>query len=102
MEDYNVAGTRFVYVGPLLDKAGAKRAGGFKDNTDTNKTIQLQASSKESDDQINVYETSYIDKIVAAKAEGKQIVYVSMGTVTTGDHPTLGWNGRIIGKRILI
>lgn len=33
-----------------------------------------------------------------AKTAGRPIAFGSMGTVATGDNPTLGWNGRVLGE----
>lgn len=63
-------GHPFMYLGPLLDEPGAKRAGGHKfdsqrDHMDDEKPLALAR---------------------AAKAEGRKVVLVSLGTIITGDH----------------
>lgn len=68
-------GHPFMYLGPLLDEPGAKRAGGHKfdsqrDHMDDEKPLALAR---------------------AAKAEGRKVVLVSLGTIITGDHSDYGW-----------
>lgn len=63
VEYYQKAGKKFVYVGPLLDVAGAKRGAGVP--------VEGQGLMKEVGERA-------VDK-------GLEIVYVSMGTVVTAD-----------------
>merc|ERR1719323_822449 len=77
-------GVRYVAVGPLLDEAGAKRAGGHKCNHDVH-----EASL--SNDEI-------VEKVVSARKCGRAVVLASMGTVITGDLASVGWEGRSTGK----
>ena len=72
------------YVGPLLDAAGAPRAGVLNKGPD--KTCQ--STSAETND--------VLSRLQEASRVGRQVVLASMGTVTTGNHRTLGWNGRPI------
>eukprot|EP00811_Abedinium_folium_P027114 NODE_4072_length_1940_cov_9.019857.p1 GENE.NODE_4072_length_1940_cov_9.019857~~NODE_4072_length_1940_cov_9.019857.p1 ORF type:complete len:378 (+),score=83.16 NODE_4072_length_1940_cov_9.019857:328-1461(+) len=74
---YGVSGKSFVFVGPLLDVAGAKRAGGHL----------LAGAAPETE------ATDLLDKAMEVKAAGRSIIYVSMGTVLTGDHAEHGWSG---------
>ncbi|CAE7208901.1 ydhE, partial [Symbiodinium pilosum] len=81
---YEADRTEFVFVGPLLDKAGAKRAAGHK--------IQPQESAeavKVGDD------ADPLTLLRNARAAGRKVVFASMGTVITGDMPELGWANRI-------
>jgi len=72
------------YVGPLLDAADAPRAGVLNKGPD--KTCQ--STSAETND--------VLSRLQEASRVGRQVVLASMGTVTTGNHRTLGWNGRPI------
>ena len=81
---YEADRTEFVFVGPLLDKAGAKRAAGHK--------IQPQESAeavKFGDD------VDPLTLLRNARAADRKVVFASMGTVITGDMPELGWANRI-------
>eukprot|EP00927_Polykrikos_kofoidii_P077222 TRINITY_DN74189_c0_g1_i1.p1 TRINITY_DN74189_c0_g1~~TRINITY_DN74189_c0_g1_i1.p1 ORF type:complete len:503 (-),score=75.92 TRINITY_DN74189_c0_g1_i1:128-1579(-) len=71
-EFYRAVGKEFIFVGPLLDKAGAKRA--------------TAASGTEVD------HAPLMAAVEAASAAGRKVVYVSMGTVITGDDKDHGWN----------
>ncbi|CAE8703061.1 unnamed protein product [Polarella glacialis] len=66
--DYTAAGATLVAVGPLLDHVQAVGACGI------------------------------VAKVKAARATGRQVVLVSMGTVVTGDMPCIGWQGRPTGE----
>jgi hypothetical protein len=72
--------TRFVHVGPLIDKKGSTRAGfdAFQDRKTT-----------EAD--------NLVQKVHAARMAGRKVVLVSMGTVITSEDLSLGWNGRLSG-----
>jgi hypothetical protein len=70
---YRSAGIAFVFVGPLLDVPGAKRASG--------------AASQQQQQEQKLMET-----VKSAFATNRPIVYVSMGTVITSDDDTHGWN----------
>ncbi|CAJ1393541.1 unnamed protein product [Effrenium voratum] len=68
-------GHEVLFLGPLLDKPGAKRAAGHKfdhkgDESNEEEVLRLARS---------------------AKAEGRQVILVSLGTVITGDHADYGW-----------
>jgi len=81
-EAYASSGSNdFVYLGPLLDKPGAKRAAGHKfdavDHADDDSATALNLARD-------------------AKAEGRPVVLVSLGTIITGDHSDYGWNARYI------
>mmetsp|Transcript_95355 Transcript_95355/g.278811 ORF Transcript_95355/g.278811 Transcript_95355/m.278811 type:complete len:532 (-) Transcript_95355:222-1817(-) len=81
------AGADDLYLGPMLDVPGAKRAGGFK---------MVTASGTEANDTggYAVSEDEVLAQALAAFKTGRRLVLVSMGTVATGDHPALGWFGR--------
>jgi UDP:flavonoid glycosyltransferase YjiC (YdhE family) len=80
---YNDAGSNIVCVGPLLDKEGAKRAAGHK-FTHVTPDVEHEAT-----------ETDPLLLLMAAKALGRKVIYVSMGTVITGDSNHFGWTGRL-------
>mmetsp|Transcript_17794 Transcript_17794/g.31142 ORF Transcript_17794/g.31142 Transcript_17794/m.31142 type:complete len:546 (-) Transcript_17794:58-1695(-) len=81
---YAASATRFEFVGPLLDKEGAKRAAGHKFS------YQEQHSGH-----VEEHGVDPIALLKAAKCIGRPVVYVSMGTVITGDAEDWGWNGRV-------
>ncbi|CAK9006317.1 Putative UDP-glucosyltransferase YjiC, partial [Durusdinium trenchii] len=72
-------GHEFLFLGPLLDKPGAKRAAGHK--------FGHPSSDGESSSEEEVLALAR-----AAKAEGRLVILVSLGTVITGDHVDYGWN----------
>ncbi len=82
------AGHHFVYVGPLLDKPGAKRAGAHKFNAQQAHD-HVQSVGHESD-------TKALILTRDARAEGRKVVLVSLGTMITGDHPDHGWNAHLV------
>merc|ERR1719504_647125 len=88
---YAAQGVRFAFVGPLLDRPGASRAGGYKMNHEGDAAegaaTSTSASAAHSDAEI-------VERVRAARAVGRRVVLASMGTVVTGDHPSWGWNGR--------
>lgn len=88
---YVADGVAFAAVGPLLDKEGAKRAGGHKFSSDGNDqrcgSHQHRAASEE----------ELRARLQAASAVGRPVVLASMGTVITGDSPDFGWNVRPCG-----
>uniref|UniRef100_A0A7S0FBG2 UDP-glycosyltransferases domain-containing protein n=1 Tax=Pyrodinium bahamense TaxID=73915 RepID=A0A7S0FBG2_9DINO len=75
---YAAAGARFVAVGPLLDLPGTWRAHGVASGD--------LAVEMEPDD--------IVARVHAARAAGRPVALVSMGTVVTGNMPTFGWQGR--------
>mmetsp|Transcript_126955 Transcript_126955/g.179119 ORF Transcript_126955/g.179119 Transcript_126955/m.179119 type:complete len:515 (-) Transcript_126955:227-1771(-) len=75
-------GHDFVYLGPLLDKPGAKRAGGHK----------LDAANHSGGDT----DATALNLARDARAEGRPVVLVSLGTIITGDHTDYGWGARFI------
>ena len=83
-EAYAAGGAAFAYLGPLLDKAGAKRAGAF--------SVSRPTSTESAPGAPDV-----MGAVAAAKAAGRPLVLASMGTVATGDNPHLGWHGRVPG-----
>eukprot|EP00928_Gymnodinium_smaydae_P056106 TRINITY_DN39534_c0_g1_i1.p1 TRINITY_DN39534_c0_g1~~TRINITY_DN39534_c0_g1_i1.p1 ORF type:complete len:559 (+),score=51.65 TRINITY_DN39534_c0_g1_i1:99-1775(+) len=83
---YDDAGCNIVYVGPLLDRVGAKRAAGHRYAYSAIET-KAHASNASEDDPLS--------KLKAARASGRSVIYVSMGTMLTGDTPEWGWNERI-------
>ena len=91
-EHYAKAGKHFAFVGPLLDGADAKRAVGTLHNQPAAQTSGLapgQASGREQDVQDHAYPMSLVN---AAASSSQRVVYVSMGTVITGDDEQYGWN----------
>mmetsp|Transcript_876 Transcript_876/g.3226 ORF Transcript_876/g.3226 Transcript_876/m.3226 type:complete len:506 (+) Transcript_876:19-1536(+) len=79
-EHYRAAGKTFAFVGPLLDVAGAKRAAGA-----------LQNSGQQAGAPAKADRASVLDLCKSAGAAGRPVVYVSMGTVITGDNEDHGW-----------
>ena len=73
---------RFVYLGPLLDQPGAKRCAGHK------------FSHGVGHDNIPNSDLEAIRLAEEAKAAGRLVVLVSLGTIVTGDHPDYGWKSR--------
>lgn len=70
---YEEAGAVFEAVGPLLEPAGAWRPLGAEESGPGQEVL---------------------DRVRAARAAGRRVVLVSMGTVVTGNMPNWGWNGR--------
>lgn len=93
---YSAAGKTFTFVGPLLDVAGSKRSAGhlgFSDPADG----AAAARAQQHDEASVAGERRVMEAVEAAVAGSRTagshraIVYVSMGTVLTGDHPEYGW-----------
>lgn len=85
---YEADGTSVTFAGPLLDKPGARRAGVHK--------FQPQEAAKEAaHTDGDAPDVSVL--VRAARASGRRVVLVSMGTVVTGDSPQFGWEGRPTG-----
>ena len=82
------AGHHFVYLGPLLDKPGAKRAGTHRFDAQEAHD-HVQSVGHESD-------TKALNLTRDARAAGRKVVLVSLGTMITGDHPDYGWNAHLI------
>jgi UDP-N-acetylglucosamine:LPS N-acetylglucosamine transferase len=78
---------KFVAVGPLLDEAGAKRAGGHKSNHDEQEPKDASSTNEE-----------ILERVASARKSGRAVVLASMGTVITGDLEGVGWEGRSIGR----
>eukprot|EP00933_Yihiella_yeosuensis_P080524 TRINITY_DN9396_c0_g1_i2.p1 TRINITY_DN9396_c0_g1~~TRINITY_DN9396_c0_g1_i2.p1 ORF type:complete len:560 (-),score=108.75 TRINITY_DN9396_c0_g1_i2:518-2134(-) len=76
---YVADGVNFIAVGPLLDEAGSKRAGGFK-------SLSSSATAESAD--------NLMERVRAAKRLGRPVVLASLGTSTTSDSEECGWNGR--------
>lgn len=74
---YEVAGKMFTFVGPLLD-------------TKQQTTSSREQSQDEDGERV-------MAEVKAAVNQGRKVVYVSMGTVVTSDHPDFGWNGTNAG-----
>ena len=72
----------FVYLGPLLDKPGAKRAGGHKFDAAEHATGHSDITA--------------LNLARDAKTQGRPVVLVSLGTIITGDHVDYGWGARFI------
>jgi UDP:flavonoid glycosyltransferase YjiC (YdhE family) len=100
------------YVGPLLDEPGAIRAGGSAvpaPPATATATATAGASASGggggggSGDATKQLDGGGSGDVVmaalkAATEAKRPIVLASMGTVTSGNHPTLGWNGRPTGS----
>eukprot|EP00928_Gymnodinium_smaydae_P025794 TRINITY_DN20444_c0_g4_i1.p1 TRINITY_DN20444_c0_g4~~TRINITY_DN20444_c0_g4_i1.p1 ORF type:complete len:563 (+),score=78.43 TRINITY_DN20444_c0_g4_i1:85-1773(+) len=78
---YKDEGSSIVYVGPLLDKEGAKRAAGHKFD---HNVAEMKTGSEH---------RNPLAELKRAKAAGRTVIFVSMGTVITGDSPQWGWKG---------
>lgn len=87
-ELYEAKHTKFIFVGPLLDKAGAKRAAGHKFTME--KGTHDEAAGNPA-----VPECDPVARLKEAKAAGRKVIYISMGTVITGDSPEVGWVNRM-------
>jgi len=85
---YEEAQTEFVFVGPLLDKAGAKRAAGHKFQKELESTKPQPAQPAEKAQHPITDPVALIRK---ARKEGREVIFASMGTVITGDSPEVGW-----------
>eukprot|EP00931_Biecheleriopsis_adriatica_P057829 TRINITY_DN3432_c0_g1_i1.p1 TRINITY_DN3432_c0_g1~~TRINITY_DN3432_c0_g1_i1.p1 ORF type:complete len:526 (-),score=88.13 TRINITY_DN3432_c0_g1_i1:203-1780(-) len=79
---YAQNGSKFVYVGPLLDQAGARRAGAHGEGS---------ADIQEGTGDVC---RGLPDLVRSAREAGRKVVLVSMGTVITGNTPGLGWSSR--------
>ena len=79
---YSAAGKEFVYVGPLLDISGAKRGVGSLLHSSPNEIQKKENESK------------VMSLAEAAVAFERAVIYVSMGTVITGDSEEHGWNAK--------
>ncbi|CAE7836391.1 yojK [Symbiodinium sp. CCMP2592] len=75
---YRESNTRFAFVGPLLDQAGAVRAGGYK------YLEQEEPGSCSA-------RPDPMQELQKARAAGRRVVLASMGTAITGDSPDFGW-----------
>ncbi|CAK9101596.1 Uncharacterized UDP-glucosyltransferase YdhE [Durusdinium trenchii] len=84
------AGHHFSYVGPLLDRPGAKRVSNFKVDAVNAAAVCAQRTKKE--ELTPFLEQRAMALAEAARADGRAIVLVSLGTIITGDHSDYGWN----------
>jgi len=80
---YEEAKTRFEFVGPLLDGEGACRAAGHRYHMEE----EQQVDAAQQQDPVAL--------VREARALGRSVVLVSMGTVITGDSADLGWAARL-------
>jgi len=80
---YSSQGAKFVYVGPLLDQQGSRRAAGHK--------FAQFAHSDSSAEKARDSPTDVLEELRDARDAGRLIVLASMGTVITGDSPDFGW-----------
>ena len=87
-EVYAAAQTEFAYVGPLLDKAGAKRAAGHKFSKASEPEPKVSEPAEPADP---AQPADPLTLLVRAHEAGRQVVFASMGTVITGDSPEIGW-----------
>jgi len=102
-EAYRKAGKTFTFVGPLLDAAGSKRSAGHLGFSDPATGAQLQHEASQEAEAAGARRV--MEAVEAAVAGGSRaIVYVSMGTVLTGDHPDYGWGAKagsaLTGKQL--
>jgi len=89
---YEADGVCFAAVGPLLDHAGAQRAAGHRDHTAGD---ALQDAGE--DPGAGGTGDDLLSRAKAAREAGRPVVLVSMGTMITGDAPTVGWGARQLG-----
>jgi len=82
--DQAYAGVVFESVGPLLDVQGAVRAAGYKFKGHHAETHDDAEAEPPADDALA--------RLKAARAAGRKVVLISMGTVITGDSPEFGWD----------
>ncbi|CAE7909911.1 ydhE [Symbiodinium sp. KB8] len=78
---YSSQGAKFVYVGPLLDQQGARRAAGHKFAQFAHSDTEKAGDSPK----------DVLEELRDARDAGRLIVLASMGTVITGDSPDFGW-----------
>jgi len=88
-EFYQAKQVNFAAVGPLLDQQGARRAAGHKFSHSEQPPQQRQQHSAEQNP---------LAQLRAARAAGRKVILVSMGTVITGDSPDFGWGARLVGS----
>jgi hypothetical protein len=81
---YAHEGVKFEAVGPLLDQQGAKRAVGGA-------TAAAESGQQDGGD------AEVLHQVKAARAAGRAVVLVSMGTVITGDSKEMGWESGSMG-----
>lgn len=82
-EAYDRAGANFAFVGPLLDKPGAKRAAGLRFDTSLHKDNEDASSEQDP-----------VELVQEARKAGRKVVLASLGTMVTGDNKQLGWSAR--------
>jgi len=82
---YSSKQVSFCYLGPLLDQCGAVRAAGYKTNPEPEAVPSLSKCLTPDD---------VVQGVRDAQRLGRKVVYVSMGTMITGDDPENGWEGR--------
>jgi len=90
-EAYRVAGKAFTFTGPLLDVKGAKRAAGYvvlKQPDNVEQQVATAATAAEGEQRV-------LKAVEEAVTKGHHVVYVSMGTVLTGDNPDYGWGASV-------
>jgi len=91
---YRTQNKSFIFVGPLLE-SGTKRAGGM-----------LTAPQQEhpQDKQQDSEHATVMQAVRTAATAGRDLLYISMGTVITGDSPEHGWHATdetcITGKQL--
>jgi len=90
--EYEQEGVRFEAVGALLDQDGAKRAVGHKYKQGEASGDAHAAPAADQPDGADL-----MARVRAARAAGRPVVLASMGTVVTGDHEEIGWEGRMRG-----
>mmetsp|Transcript_19751 Transcript_19751/g.54368 ORF Transcript_19751/g.54368 Transcript_19751/m.54368 type:complete len:556 (+) Transcript_19751:54-1721(+) len=86
MDAYNADGVAFVAVGPLFEPAGTSRAGGHRAHSPVGHAVVVRPCM--------VRPAEVLQKVRTARAAGRKVALVSMGTVITGDTPVWGWEGR--------
>eukprot|EP00928_Gymnodinium_smaydae_P012211 TRINITY_DN1443_c2_g1_i1.p1 TRINITY_DN1443_c2_g1~~TRINITY_DN1443_c2_g1_i1.p1 ORF type:complete len:582 (-),score=88.44 TRINITY_DN1443_c2_g1_i1:443-2188(-) len=82
--DEAYAQTRFEAVGPLLDEPGAVRAAAHKFQKADAQLHDLPGNQATSE--------CPMARLLEARAAGRKVVMVSMGTVITGDSDQVGWH----------
>ena len=73
-EPNRAAGANFAFVGPLLDKPGAKRAAGLRFDTSLHKDNEDASSEQDP-----------VELVQEARKAGRKVVLASLGTMVTGD-----------------
>mmetsp|Transcript_20083 Transcript_20083/g.60123 ORF Transcript_20083/g.60123 Transcript_20083/m.60123 type:complete len:529 (-) Transcript_20083:254-1840(-) len=95
---YQAEGARFEYVGALLDRPGARRAGTHKEHgpgTGPARENPTPASSRAPCPN-DPSQDAVVASVAAARAAKRKVVLVSMGTIITGDTGAWCWHSRAL------